>query len=146
MSQSYRVPKTFSSLRVTGAFTPSASATALSTVTAATYALSSVDSGKVLVLQSAAGIALTLPPVARSAGLEFKLLVGAAGTTGNTVTKAASDAPCIYGVVGSVNSAGVAKSSVSAGTGGNVSDYLDLVSDGSKWYLRGFTGNPIVLA
>jgi hypothetical protein len=146
MSQSYRVPKTFSSLRVTGQFAPSAIATALSTVTASSYALSAVDSGKVTLLQSTSGIALTLPPVARSAGLSLRLLVSAAGTAANTITKATSDSACILGMVGSVSSAGVAKSSISAGTGGSASDYFDLVSNGTNWFLRGSSANAVTLA
>lgn len=143
-SQSYRVPKTFGSLRVAGSFTPTATATVLTSITSSTYALSSVDSGKTIVLSSA--VALTLPPVARSTAVGFTLLLASGSTTASTLTKATSDSACIYGIVAGVNTAGVAKSSISTATGGNAGDFLEVLSNGTNWFVRGDTANPVVLA
>lgn len=64
----------------------------VSDVTAATYTVSSADVGKLITLNRAAGIAVTLP-AATGSGTQYKFFVGttAAGGTGYVITAAGND-------------------------------------------------------
>lgn len=113
-------------------------------VTTAAVTLTKYDIGATVVLNRAAGAAVTLPLPA--AGAEFHFVVGIAPTTAYTVATAGSaniiagginelevdtsdDGP--YSAVGDLISF-VANIAV-------VGDYFDLSSDGTKWFLRGQT-------
>ena len=63
----------------------------VSDVTAATYTVSSDDVGKLITLNRAAGIAVTLP-AATGAGTEYKFFVGTTVTSNSiTITRAGND-------------------------------------------------------
>ncbi len=105
------------------------------TIAAATT-LTANDSGKLLVLSAAAGAAVTLP--ALSSGLKFKFVVGAAfATTDWTIV---SSTNVIQGnvIVAGAHVAGSDENTVSfVATAESIGDYVDLVCDGTNWYVSG---------
>lgn len=107
----------------------------ITTVTGATT-LTAADSDGVFVLAAAAGAAITLPAAAR--GVKYKFITGLAfATTDWTIV--APDAT-IQGTV-IVNGASVLGANEDtitfAASAENVGDYVELVSDGTNWYVSG---------
>jgi len=107
------------------------------TLTGATT-LTAEDSGKVFVLNAAAGAQITLPAVADAAGQNYRFIVGALFATTAWTVKAASNR--IQGGV-IVNSTLVPAAdentitfSASADT---VGDFVELNCDGTNWYVFG---------
>ena len=144
MSQTSKVPQTFSSIQITKGFTPSAVSTPVRNVTATSYTLTGLDSGKTVFLSNTSGVTLTLPPVTFASGNNFTVVLNAVHTAGShLIQKASTDSACLHGVVnsavsnGNVNSANTAKSSFTFGTSGNVGDFVSVVGNGSKWFLNG---------
>ena len=115
------------------------------TLTAVT-ALSEVDSGKTIFLNSATEFAVTLPKV--KAGLNFEFIVKAAPAgTSYTIVTAESD-NLMYGQIytSDINSEADADFNIYAASlitfaadVSTVGDSLKLISDGTYWYVRGFT-------
>lgn len=96
------------------------------------------ECGKTIFLNSATEFATTLPsPVA---GCYFRFIVKAAPSGANYTVVTASSANIIYGSV-EVNGAvvaGVTEDTVSfVSAAAAIGDWVDLVSDGTNWYLSG---------
>lgn len=108
---------------------------AVKTVTEATT-LDASDSGKLLVLDAAAGAAVTLPAVAE--GLSYKFVVGSAfATTDWTIV---APAAVIQGtvIVNGASVLGADEDTITfAATAENPGDWVDVVSDGTNWYVSG---------
>lgn len=98
--------------------------------------LTEQDSGKTILLNAAAGAAITLPATAE--GLTFKFITKLAfATTDWTIV---ADAAVIYGVaiVGQVNELASAAQTITFGaTADTVGDYVILECDGTNWYVSG---------
>lgn len=120
-----------------------APAASVETVTAANV-ITAAESGKTFFLATAGGFASTLPPPA--AGLKYKFIVKTAPTTAYTIATNSS-ANIIIG--------GVNELEVDTGDDGPrsavgdlvsfvanvavVGDYVEVISDGTSWYLTGQT-------
>ncbi len=111
-------------------------------VVTTTNVLLATESGKTLIVNSATAFVSTLPAVA--AGLRFRFVCGATGVTGgnHTIVPNASDDNTIYG------QAQVAGALVAAAAEGSINliadkfiagDYVDVISDGTNWYVSGMT-------
>lgn len=144
MSQTSKVPQTFSSVQITKSITPTAVNTPVRNVTATSYTLTGLDSGKTVFLSNTSGVTLTLPPVSFASGNNFNVVLNAVNTAGShLIQKATSDSACLHGVLnsavsnGNVNSANTARSSFTFGTSGNVGDFVSVVGSGTKWFLNG---------
>ena len=147
MSQESKVLKTFSSVNITSAFTPTSSITPVKSITSTSYSLTSADAGKIIVLNNTSGIALTLPVVGFSSGFSYNILVGSAHSSGShSVSRSSSDSACLFGVgLTSLTAGSVATSSATStftlGTAGNVGDNVSVLSDGSKWFVKAQSKN-----
>ena len=100
------------------------------------------DSGKVFALTAAAGADITLPAVAK--GLCYKFYVGSSfATTDWTITAASKviqgSVVCNAAYVTGVNEDIITLVKAKAAAG----DYIELVSDGTNWYV---SGNVVVVA
>jgi hypothetical protein len=109
----------------------------IETLTGATT-LTAEDSGKVFILNAAAGAQVTLPAVADASGHQYRFVVGALFATTAWTIKAASN-KIQGGVI--VNSTLVPAAdentitfSASADT---IGDFVELNCDGSNWYVSG---------
>jgi hypothetical protein len=106
-------------------------------VTGATT-LTAEDSGKVLILNAAAGAEITLPAVATSAGLRFKFVVGLAFATTNWTVKAATNVIEGSVLVNGAHVAGVNENTISfVASAEAIGDFAELVCDGTNWYVNG---------
>jgi hypothetical protein len=106
-------------------------------VTGATT-LTAEDSGKVLILNAAAGAQITLPAVATSAGLRFKFVVGLAFATTNWTVKAATNVIEGSVLVNGAHVAGVNENTISfVASAEAIGDFAELVCDGTNWYVNG---------
>ena len=102
----------------------------------AAITLTQEDSGKVYTFNVAAGVAVTLPAVA--AGLNYRFYTGLAFIT--TAFTIVSTTAVIQGgaIVNSVNVPAVNETTITvAHASETVGDYIDLVSDGTNWYVSG---------
>ena len=111
------------------------------TISAITTLTRTDHSGKLLVLNAAAGKALTLPAVATSAGCQFKFMLGAVYATDDwTITSAEGDniegAIMVASTVVDANAADVITFDASA-TAENIGDWVSLECDGTYWYVDG---------
>jgi hypothetical protein len=109
----------------------------IETLTGATT-LTAEDSGKVFILNAAAGAQVTLPAVADASGHQYRFVVGALFATTAWTIKAATS-KIQGGVI--VNSTLVPAAdentitfSASADT---IGDFVELNCDGSNWYVSG---------
>lgn len=106
---------------------------------AAAQTLTAADSGKVFILDAAAGATITLP--ALEAGLRFKFIVGAAFATTNWVVDSA-EGDNINGIL-VVNGASVpaeAEDQINfVNSAETIGDYIELVCDSgnSQWLVNG---------
>ncbi len=104
--------------------------------------LTIAESGKVVYLGTA-GVDLTLPAAASSAGVTYRVVVSANfASTNMTITGGASDASddLIYGaleVAGAVVACSAEDTISFVNTAELPGDFVDLRSDGSKWYVTG---------
>ena len=100
--------------------------------------LNAEDSSKVFTLNAAAGAQITLPAVADAAGQNYRFIVGALFATTAWTIRAAS-AVIQGGAI--VNSALVSSANRNlitfAHAADTVGDYVDLVCDGTNWYVNG---------
>ena len=111
---------------------------AAKTVAAATT-LTAADSGKLIVLDAAAGVTVTLPTLAD--GLSFRVVVGAAFATTNWVV-ASAEGDNINGNINVNNTLiqAVGEDQINfVATAENLGDYVDLVADSgnSQWLVFG---------
>lgn len=93
------------------------------------------DSGKTYILNGGTGVAITLP--APASGLSYKFIVGAAFTTDYVITATGA---IMYGVVeeaGAVQAVAGATTLTLEDGAEAVGDYLELLSDGTNWYVSG---------
>jgi len=110
-------------------------------LTGATTITRDDHSGKLLVLNAAAGAAITLPAVATSAGCKFKFIMGQLiGTSDWTITSAEGDniegAIMVASTVVDANAADVITFDESADAD-NIGDWVSLDCDGTYWYVDG---------
>jgi hypothetical protein len=109
-------------------------------VLTAAITLDANDSGKTLVLNAAAGVAVTLPDAAL--GLKYKFLHGETTTTsvGHIISATAGDGDNIKGVV-TINGALVATTGADVitftSTVALAGDWCVIESDGTNWYVSG---------
>jgi hypothetical protein len=107
------------------------------TLTGATT-LTAEDSGKVFVLNAAAGAQITLPAVADAAGQNYRFIVGALFATTAWTVRAASNR--IQGGV-IVNStlvpAGDENTITFSASADTIGDFVELNCDGTNWYVFG---------
>lgn len=105
-------------------------------VVSADTTLTAKDSGKTIILSNATGEAITLPDVEE--GLKYKFIVGLAFDTSAWTITAASKV--IQGTV-LVNGASVLGANEDiitfAHAAENVGDWVEIVSDGTNWYVSG---------
>ena len=106
----------------------------------AAFTVPANDNGMTYILDGAAGGAITLP--APSAGLRYKIITGTLFATTDWVVTATG--AIMYG---SVMEAG-AQQTVSGATTINlelgadaIGDYLEVISDGTNWYVTGMFAN-----
>jgi hypothetical protein len=110
-------------------------------ITTATATLTAADSGGVFFLNRAAGITVTLPAVATSAGVTYEFIVGTAPTTSYVISGGGTT---VRGVV--VTSATAIADSEATGVASvtfvaSVStrgDRVELRCDGTNWYAFAF--------
>jgi len=104
---------------------------------AAAVTLTDSDSGKVLILNAAAGKVVTLPSVA-VAGFNVKVVVGAAFATTNFTVVAPTAKIQGGSIVNSVFVPAADENTISfVASAESVGDYVDLVSDGTNYYVSG---------
>ena len=116
------------------------------TVTAANV-LAAGETEAVFFLNSAGGFTTTLPPVATSAGYRYRLIAKTAPTTAYILLTNGAEGAIIIGNVGcsEINDAtddpfsnGATQVNMVANQF-KVGDWLEVISDGAKWYLSGHT-------
>ena len=110
-------------------------------VVIAANAITKAESGKIFILSKATGFNSTLPTP--KAGLNYRFIVGISPTTAYTI-KSNGDANIINGQVASAEDAA---GSVSTAAGADIinfvankaiiGDYIDVVSDGTSWFVSG---------
>lgn len=137
MSNSSKVLKEFSDVRITGKVTQSTVVSATESLTAAAT-LDATDSGKIFFLNLAGGFTTTLP--APEAGLALKFIVATAPTTAYIISAGSA---LIHGLGSSAedatgavdNTSGVAVATINlVAAKAQIGDCVDLISDGSKWF------------
>lgn len=100
--------------------------------------LSAEDSGKVFILKAAAGAQITLPAVASSTGQNYRFIVGQLFATTAWTIKAASNVIQGGVIVNSTNVPAADENTITfSASADTVGDYVDLVSDGTNWYVNG---------
>ena len=104
----------------------------------ASFSLAVGDSGKVFILKGAA-VTVTLPALSDiEAGYSVKLISG--DDSEHIIAGAASK---LYGTIVQVTSSAanerIAAASGYTLTAGEIGDMFDIVSDGTNWYISGFT-------
>jgi hypothetical protein len=107
------------------------------TLTGATV-LTAEDSGKVFILNAAAGAQISLPAVADGAGQSYKFVVGALFATTAWTIKAASNKIQGGVIVNSVNVPGADENTITfSASADTIGDFVELHGDGSNWYVFG---------
>ena len=100
--------------------------------------LNAEDSGKVFILKAAAGAQITLPAVASSTGQNYRFIVGQLFATTAWTIKAASNVIQGGVIVNSTNVPAADENTITfSASADTVGDYVDLVSDGTNWYVNG---------
>lgn len=106
----------------------------MKSITAA-YTVTYEDSGKALMLDGGTGVAIALP--APKVGQRYKFIVGAAFTTDYVITATAAIMEgCILEAGAVQDVAGATTLTLEDGTE-NIGDYIDMISDGTNWYVSG---------
>jgi hypothetical protein len=132
----------------TGNVTLNAHRRASQTVTNGALVLTAADSGDTIFMDSSGGaVAAVLP--APKAGLFFKFIWAVAGTN-STITTNGATQNVIFGLtVARDGNAGVAAAGVDIvnfiTASAVVGDFVELVSDGTNWYLYGVTDLPAAI-
>lgn len=100
--------------------------------------LNAEDSSKVFILNAAAGAQITLPAVADAAGQNYRFIVGALFATTAWTIRAASAVIQGGAIVNSVLVSSANRNLITfAHAADTVGDYVDLVCDGTNWYVNG---------
>lgn len=110
------------------------------TISAATTITRAAHSGKTLILNAAAGKAITLPAVATSAGMRLLFILGAVYATDDwTIASPAADIEGCFMLVSTVvDCDGITTVTLDASAAAeNVGDWLSFESDGTYWYIDG---------
>lgn len=103
----------------------------------AAVTLTGEDSGKTLMLNAAAGVAITLPDVAL-VGFKAKIMVGAAFATTDFTVVAATNVIQGGAIVNSVFVPAANENTVSfVATAETLGDYIEIESDGTNFYVNG---------
>jgi hypothetical protein len=109
----------------------------IETLTGATT-LTAEDSGKVFILNAAAGAQITLPAVADGAGQSYKFVVGGLFATTAWTIKAATNKIQGGVIVNSVNVPGADENTITfSASNDTIGDFVELVGDGTNWYVFG---------
>ena len=100
--------------------------------------LTAADSGKVIFIDGSTGHAYTLPTTGRK-GLHYKFIM--TDTTADCTITAGS--AIIKGTVSATGGTAITPNAttITMELAGSVGDWVELVSDGTNWYVRGHTGN-----
>jgi hypothetical protein len=107
------------------------------TLTGATT-LTAEDSGKVFILNAAAGAQVTLPAVADAAGQNYRFIVGALFATTAWTIKAASNKIQGGVIVNSVNVPAADENTITfSASADTIGDFVELNCDGTNWYVFG---------
>lgn len=94
------------------------------------------ETGTVFVLSAAAGVAVSLPAV--EAGLHFKFVIGSAFDTTDWTIVAATNVIQGNALVAGAHVPAASENTISfVATAESVGDYVDLVSDGTSWFVSG---------
>lgn len=94
------------------------------------------ETGTSFVLNAAAGVAVTLP--AAEAGLNYKFVVGAVFATTNWTVVAPANVIEGHALVAGAPVAAANENTISfVSTAESVGDYVDLISDGTSWFVSG---------
>jgi hypothetical protein len=106
---------------------------------AAADTLVAADSGKSFVLNAAAGVTVTLPAVASSAGFKARFTVGAAFATTNFIIASAEGTNMEGSVIvaGAVVTVAAASQMNFVATAENIGDFIEVWSDGTSWFVFG---------
>ena len=105
---------------------------------AADITLDAADSGKVFILNAAAGVSITLPGVASAKGFKAKFVVGANFATSNFTVDAATAVIQGGAIVNSTFVASANKTHINfVNSAETVGDYVDIQCDGTNWYVNG---------
>jgi len=103
---------------------------------AAARTLNAADSGKVFILSAAAGAAITLP--AAKSGTTYKFIVASLFATTNWTIVAAANVIEGGAIVNSAFVAADDENTISlVASAETIGDFVELISDGSKWYASG---------
>jgi len=109
----------------------------IETLTGATT-LTAEDSGKVFILNAAAGAQVTLPAVADAAGQNYRFIVGALFATTAWTVRAASNRIQGGVIVNSVLVPGADENTITfSASADTIGDFVELNCDGSNWYVSG---------
>ena len=105
---------------------------------ASSHTLDMGDSGKVYMLYSTVARTITLPAVA--AGLKFKFIATDV-TTASTIATNEGTALIKGGILLATAWETLAGTTITATTNNVVGDWIELVSDGTYWYISGQSGH-----
>ena len=100
--------------------------------------LTAEDSGKVFILNAAAGAQITLPAVADAAGQNYRFIVGALFATTAWTIRAASNRIQGGVIVNSALVPGADENTITfSASADTVGDFVELKCDGINWYVFG---------
>jgi hypothetical protein len=100
--------------------------------------LTAEDSGKVFILNAAAGAQITLPAVADAEGHKYRFIVGALFATTAWTIKAASSKIQGGVIVNSTLVPGADENTITfSASADTIGDFVELKSDGTNWYVFG---------
>jgi hypothetical protein len=100
--------------------------------------LTAEDSGKLFILNAAAGAQITLPAVADAAGQNYRFVVGALFATTAWTIKAATNKIQGGVIVNSTLVSGADENTITfSASADTIGDFVQLHCDGSNWYVFG---------
>ena len=105
--------------------------------------LTIADSGKTIILDGSSANVVTLPPATN--GMEFRVVLKQTGAAPTVVTDSSNNVMVGTVISATNDQAQAIQSDADADTitfvdGGAKGDFCDLVSDGTNWYVFGFSG------
>ena len=106
--------------------------------TASSHSLEMKDSGKTYILENTVARTITLPAV--KAGLKFKFIVSNS-TAASTIVTNEGTALIKGGILLATAWETLAGTTLTAATDNVVGDWVDLVCDGTYWYISGQSGH-----
>ena len=105
---------------------------------ASSHSLGMHDSGKTYLLESTVARTITLPAV--KAGAKFKFIV-TDSTAASTIATSEGTALIKGNVVADNDTDSLDGTTITVGTSADVGDHLELVCDGTYWYVSGHTAH-----